>query len=53
METLQGVQQPEACANLHGVLRAPRGDGKEAMVIVTPLGTADASGTGAAGVHVN
>ncbi|GMH43469.1 hypothetical protein BSKO_11391 [Bryopsis sp. KO-2023] len=26
-----------ACKNVHGILRSPRGDGKEAMVFVTPL----------------
>ncbi|KAI8463809.1 MAG: hypothetical protein J3K34DRAFT_494099 [Monoraphidium minutum] len=33
-----GLQRGEvACANLHAVLRAPRGDGKEAVVLVTPV----------------
>jgi hypothetical protein len=26
------------CTNLHAVLRSPRGDGKEALLLVTPLG---------------
>lgn len=32
--------QAGSCANLHGVLRSPRGDGKEALVLVTPLALA-------------
>lgn len=49
---LKGSQPPEGCANLHGVLRAALGDGKEALLIVTPLGTANISGGDAAGVHI-
>ncbi len=35
-----GAQSARRCANLHGVLRSPRGDGKEALVLVTPLALA-------------
>ena len=38
-----------ACATLHGILRAPRGDGKEALVLVTPLGTAVSSSSSPSG----
>lgn len=29
------------CHNIHGILRAPRGDGKEGIVFVTPLAMHD------------
>lgn len=32
------------CANLYGVLRSPRGDGKEGLVLATPLALAAPSG---------
>lgn len=35
-----GVTDAGECANLHGVLRSPRGDGKEGLVLATPLALA-------------
>ena len=40
---------PSICTNLHGVLRAPRGDGTETLLLITPLGGAEADGTDALG----
>jgi hypothetical protein len=31
------TQQPVPCTNVHGVLRADRGDGKESILLVTPV----------------
>lgn len=40
--------RPTACTNLHGVLRSPRGDGTESLVLVTPLHLT----VGSAGPHI-
>ncbi len=34
---LAAARQAGGCVNLHGVLRAPRGDGTEALALATPL----------------
>jgi hypothetical protein len=36
-DTADGTAAPLACETVAGVLRSPRGDGKECLVLVTPI----------------
>jgi glycosylphosphatidylinositol transamidase len=43
----------DTCITLHGILRSKRGDGKEALVLVTPLGLSPSSSRPGSGSEVD